>query len=181
MTTATTRDWYALVVKPQHEKRVAESLRLKGFEEFFPYYHASRQWGRKRRTVSLPLFPQYVFSRFALSERLGVLEIPSVRGIVKFQGRPAPVDPFEVDRVRALIRHANDVSPHPFLNVGCTVRVRQGPLAGVTGILARFKQRHRLVVSVTLLGRSVAVEIDQAAVEVVKAGPIPVISEAQLN
>jgi len=177
MTDHTDNSWYALAVKPQHEKRVAEMLRYKGFEEFLPLYKAFRVWGRKKRSVELPLIPHYVFCRFDLADRLPVVEIPSVRGIVKFQNRPAPVDADELEQIRVLSGLGHEIAPHPFLNQGCTVRVQDGPMAGVTGILTRFKQKHRLVVSVSLLGRAVAVEVDCDSVEVVRPGPVSVTAQ----
>ena len=153
--------WYALVVKPKHEKRVAEALAGKGYEGFLPLFSVRRSWHSASRDVSLPLFPHYVFCRMDPTRRLPILQIPSVRTIVSFGRGPISVDEFEIQSVRAMIGSGLPVAPHDFLSSGARVRVTVGPLSGIEGILETFRGQDRLVVSLALLQRSVSVEIQR--------------------
>jgi transcription antitermination factor NusG len=153
--------WYALLVKPQHEKKVAQALRHKEYPELLPLYRIKRRWANRTREVHLPLFPRYVFCRFNETFRLPILQIPSVQGIIKFGNRLAPVDEEEIESLRRIVSVGVPTSPHPYLQQGNTVYVSTGPLAGIRGILERFKGEDRLIVSVTLLQRSVSVEVDR--------------------
>jgi transcription antitermination factor NusG len=151
--------WYVLLVKPKHEKRVAEALGGKGYEAFLPLFLARRRWLSASREVSLPLFPHYVFCRMDPERRLPILQIPGVRAIVSFGRSPIPVDESEIQSVRAMVGSGLPITPHHFLQAGALVRVTAGPLTGVEGILESVRGQDRLVVSVALLQRSVSVEI----------------------
>jgi transcription antitermination factor NusG len=151
--------WYVLLVKPRHEKSVAEALDGKGYEVFLPLFLARRRWLSTSRDVSLPLFPHYVFCRMDPERRLPILEIPSVRTIVSFGRHPIPVDESEMQSVRAMVGSGLAVTPHHFLHAGARVRVTAGPLTGIEGILETVRGQDRLVVSVALLQRSVSVEV----------------------
>ena len=164
-------NWFALVVKPQHEKAVAEQLQAKALEHYLPLYRARRRWSDRTKAVELPLFPRYVFCRFGFEQRLKVLSTPSIVCIVSFGGKPAPVSETELDAVRALVGSGLPVSPWPFLRSGERVRITHGALAGVEGILVRENSAYRVVVSVELLNSAAAVEIDRDLV--VPAGPAP--------
>jgi len=151
--------WYVLLVKPRHEKSVAEALDGKGYEVFLPLFLARRRWLSTSRDVSLPLFPHYVFCRMDPERRLPILEIPSVRTVVSFGRSPIPVDESEMQSVRAMVGSGLPITPHHFLHAGARVRVTAGPLSGIEGILETVKGKARLVVSVALLQRSVSVEV----------------------
>ena len=151
--------WYVLLVKPRHEKSVAEVLDGKGYEVFLPLFLARRRWLSTSRDVSLPLFPHYVFCRMDPERRLPILEIPSVRTIVSFGRSPIPVDESEMQSVRAMVGSGLPITPHHFLHAGARVRVTAGPLSGIEGILETVRGQDRLVVSVALLQRSVSVEV----------------------
>jgi transcriptional antiterminator RfaH len=151
--------WYVLLVKPRHEKSVAEALDGKGYEVFLPLFLARRRWLSASRDVSLPLFPHYVFCRMDPERRLPILEIPSVRTIVSFGRSPIPVDESEMQSVRAMVGSGLPITPHHFLHAGARVRVTAGPLSGIEGILETVRGQDRLVVSVALLQRSVSVEV----------------------
>lgn len=153
--------WYCLYVKPHHEKAVANAIRGLGYEEFLPLYEARRRWGNHNRGVQMPLFPTYVFSQFDFSNRLPILRIPGVFEIISFGGKPASVDPQELDSIRRILASGRDVGPWPFLAAGDRVRIECGPLRGLEGILESSKGTHRLILSVTLLQRSVAVEVER--------------------
>lgn len=156
--------WYALRVKPRHEKAVAEALRVQGFEEFLPLFKERRRWSDRTKEIETPLFANYTFCRFAAQHRLAVLRVPGVVGIVRFGDRLAEVDSAEIDAVRAAAGSGRIVRPCEFLLAGQRVRIVSGPLANVEGIFQRFSGSDQLVVSVTILQRSVAVELEGDAV-----------------
>jgi transcription antitermination factor NusG len=158
--------WYAVETKTRLEQTVESLLRNKGYETFLPLYKVRRQWSDRIKLLDAALFPGYLFSRLGDGQRtLPLLTTPFVRGIVSSAGRPLPVPEEEVEAVRAIVASGLPATPWPYLQQGDRVRIRHGSLAGVEGLLLSFKKQHRLVVSVELLRRSVAVEIDIAWVE----------------
>lgn len=158
-------DWCAVYTRHQHEKTVSEMLEAKGYEVFLPLYDSTRRWKDRRKVLSLPLFPCYVFVRGAIERRLPVLTTPGVHMIISRGERVATVPEIEIDAIRRTVRGQFRVEPHPFLRCGERVRVVRGSLEGVEGILTRKKNLYRLVLSVEMLAQSVAVEID--AIDVV--------------
>jgi len=160
ITAAERVEWNAVYTRHQHEKSVAEGLVGNGFEVFLPTYDTIRQWKDRKKLLSLPLFPCYVFVRSNLERRLRVLTTPGVHFVVMFAGRPAPIPDLEIDAIRKVVESRLRVEPHPFLRCGDWVRITSGPLANVEGILVRKKGSCRLILSAELLGRSIAVEID---------------------
>lgn len=158
-------NWYALCTKHQHEPTVARLLEGKGFEVFYPTYEAVHRWKDRNKTLQLPLFPGYLFFQGGLDRRLHVLSTPGVYTIVSFGETPAEIAFTEIDAIRRALGSDLKLEPHPYLAQGDSVRVTRGPLAGVSGILQRKRDVYRLIISVELLGRSAAVEIDAASVE----------------
>jgi transcription antitermination factor NusG len=156
--------WFALQVRSQREAYVADHLTCKGYELFLPLYTCRKRWSDRIKKVESPLFPGYLFCRFDLNNRLPILKTPWLLQIVGFNHIPAPVDDEEISAVRTLVVSGAAAQPWPFASVGEKVRIESGPLRGVVGVLTQFKGNHKLVVSVTLLQRSVAVEIDSALV-----------------
>jgi transcription antitermination factor NusG len=150
--------WFALYVKPRHEKYVATSLAHRGYEQFLPLYQ--RHVTRTKR-FELPLFPSYVFCRFDEYNRLPVLSVPGVFSIVGSGKTLAPVDDDEIEAIRSIIQSGLATRPWPYFEIGQAVEINRGSLRGLRGILVQTKSSHRLVVSVTLLQRAVAVEIDR--------------------
>jgi len=157
--------WYALYTRHQHEKAVARILSNKGHDVFLPLYGAAHRWQDRTRQLSLPLFPCYVFLRGGLDRQLQILTTPGVYTIVGWAGRPAVIPQAEIDAVRQLVESFLRVEPHPFLKCGDRVRVKSGSLQGLEGILVRKKNVFRLVISVEMLGRSAAVEVDRSCLE----------------
>lgn len=155
--------WYAAYTSANHEKRVAEQLEARTVEHFLPSYSSVRRWKDRRVTLQLPLFPGYVFVRMELRNRLQVLQLPGVARLVGFGGMPTPLPQEEIDALRAGLAGGLRAEPHPYLNVGRRVRVKQGPLAGLEGILLRWKGNWRVVLSIDLIQRSVAVDVDASA------------------
>jgi transcription antitermination factor NusG len=156
-------DWYALVVKPNHEKAVFHYLSASGSDASLPLYRARRRWSDRLKEVTLPLFPGYVFCRFSHRSRVRVLRVPGVRSIVTAGPQPAPIPAREIEAIEALIRSGLPVKPWPFLKIGQKVLVSSGPLRGVEGILVEFRKTWQVIVSVEILQRSVAAEVDRDA------------------
>jgi transcription antitermination factor NusG len=152
--------WCAVYTRHQHEKTVAEMLEAKGFEIFLPLYESVRKWKDRRKLLSLPLFPGYVFVRGALERRLPIMTTPGVHMIISRGERVATIPAAEIDAIRRTIEGQFRVEPHPFLRCGERVRVVRGSLEGVVGVLTRKKNHYRLVLSVEMLAQSVAIEID---------------------
>jgi transcription antitermination factor NusG len=165
--------WYAIHTKYQHEKGVARILVQKGFDIFLPLYDVAHRWKDRTKQLSLPLFPCYVFIQGGLDRRLRVLNTPGVFGFVGWSGRAAAIPEEEIEAVLRMMESSLKVEPHPFLKCGDRVRVRAGPLEGIEGILVRKKNLFRLVLSVEMLQKSVAVEVDVTAVESVRKLGMP--------
>ena len=157
--------WYAIYTRHQHEKVVASVLAGKGFEVFLPLYSARHEWKDRTKELSLPLFPSYVFVHTCLRERIEVLKTPGVCQFVEFGGVPCPISLDEIQAVRRAIDSSLAIEPHPYPHCGDRVRVHTGPLRGSEGILVRMKSQHRLVLSIEILNRSVAIEVDLSQVE----------------
>ncbi|MGH9786182.1 MAG: transcription termination/antitermination protein NusG [Terriglobia bacterium] len=152
--------WYALRTRHQHEKCVSAGLRNMGYQEFLPLYAVHRRHHGSLRQSLFPLFPGYVFCQFDFGLRLPVLKIPGVVHVVNAGKEPAPVPEEEIAAVQMIVQSGLSSQPWPFLQLGHRVEIAKGPLSGAEGILVRFKSDHRLVVSVAMLQRSVAVEIE---------------------
>lgn len=156
--------WYAAYTCANHEKRVNIELEARNVEHFLPLYRSVRRWKDRRVSLELPLFPGYVFVRIALSDRLHVLQIPSVVHLVGFNGHPVALPDHEMDILRSGFPRSLRAEPHAYLTVGRRVRLKSGPLAGIEGILLRRKGNCRVVISIELIQRSVALEMDEVDV-----------------
>jgi len=162
---ASPSEWYAIYTRHQHEKTVAQILASKGFEPFLPLYVKSTRWSDRTKLVSLPLFPCYVFIKWAMERRLDLLSTPGIHSLVSYADRPAPIPSNQIEAIRRAVESGLCFEPHPFLKCGDRVRVKEGPLEGVQGILVRKNKLFRIVLSVEMLGKAVAMEIDESAVE----------------
>jgi transcription antitermination factor NusG len=170
--------WYALHVRPRFENTVEMQLEGKGYEVFLPTYEAKRRWSDRVKTLVQPLFPGYVFCSFDVGARLPILTTPGVNSIVGIGKVPVPVDPQEISAIRSVINSGISSYPCDYIRDGESVRVESGPLEGLTGIVQRSKNSDRLIVSLTLLMRSVSVEIDRSWVKRLdKTIPIPMWKE----
>jgi transcription antitermination factor NusG len=170
-TCASQHQWFAVRTAAGREKAVSAQLQNKGYEEFLPLYKTRRQWSDRTKELELPLFPGYLFCRFDFSNRLPILVTPGVKLVVSLGKVPAPVSDGEIESLRRAMASGADAAPWPYLTVGQRVRVREGALAGVEGILLQVKSSWRIVLSVELLQRSVAVELDRGAIVPVGAAP----------
>jgi transcription antitermination factor NusG len=156
--------WFALQVRTRNEVGVAEQLGGQGYERFLPQYKVRKRWSDRIKEVDAPLFPGYLFCRFDPHDRLPILKTPGVMQIVGFKNGPVAVDESEIQALQRIAAAGAPHQPWPFLTAGDRVRIESGPLLGLEGILTEVRRSHRLVLSVTLLQRSVAVEIDSALV-----------------
>jgi transcription antitermination factor NusG len=156
--------WYALHVRSRHEKAVHAQLEAKQQDVLLPLYSVKSRRRDGWRTVSLPLFPGYVFCRFDVSARYPVLATSGVIDIVRLGSEPAPVENSEIEAIQLVVKSAVAAEPHPHLVQGQRVMMAGGPLNGLTGTLAQIRNSLRLVVCVELLCRSVLVEIDRELV-----------------
>jgi transcription antitermination factor NusG len=152
--------WFAAYTASRHEKKVAEHLAQRSVDAFLPLYEAVRRWNNMRARVQLPLFPGYVFVRIALRDRLQVLQLPSVVRLVSFNGQPAVLPDAQMETLRNALAPRLRAKPCPYLSVGRRVRIKSGPLTGLEGILLRRKGNCRFVLSVDLIQRSVAADVD---------------------
>lgn len=152
--------WFAAYTSSRHEKKVAEQLRLRAIEHYLPLYCAERRWNKRRVTVEEPLFPGYVFVRLPLTARLRVLEIHGVSTLVSRSGVPLALPEDEVERVRRCLSLSKHAQPHPYVGPGTRVHIVGGPLAGLEGVVTRQDGRTRFVLSVDLIMRSIAVNVD---------------------
>jgi len=157
----TPEQWFALRVRSRCEKLVALMAQNRGFEEFLPLYRCRRRWSDRWQETEFPLFPGYVFCRLDLQHRLPLLTIPGVLHFVGIGKTPAPLEDAEIAAIQAAVRSGLSSEPWPFLEAGQRVRLEGGPLAGLEGILVGTAKQDRLVISVTLLQRSVAVAIER--------------------
>jgi len=139
-------------------------LRNKGLETLVPTYTSKRKWSDRLKLVEEPLFPGYVFCRFDVHNRLPVLVTPGVISVVGSGKTPIAVDDSEILSIQAAICSGIQIEPWPYVEVGERVRVKDDVLDGMEGILSSFKGSDRVIISVTLLRRSVALEIDRSRI-----------------
>jgi transcription antitermination factor NusG len=156
-----TTSWFALRVRPRCERLAASALDGKGLEQFLPLQTVRRRWSDRVKTSEAPLFPGYVFCRFDPFHRLPILTTPGVSSVVAFGKEPMPVADHEIASLQAVVQSGLFAAPCPFIQAGQKVRIDCGPLSGTEGVIVQVKSAVRLVVSITLLQRSVAVEIDR--------------------
>lgn len=161
----TAKQWFAAHTRSRHEKSVTDMLERKKIETFLPLFRTIRRWKNGDHQVDLPLFPGYAFVRIPLVNRLQVLQVPGVVQLVGFQGNPAPLDDEEVESLRQAISSGVKAAPHPYLTVGRRVRVTAGPLSGREGILVRRKGLTRVVLSISLIQRSIVADLDTQSIE----------------
>jgi len=164
--------WYALQVRRRFERIVSRTLLRNGYEEFLPLYHGFRRSSDGPERIELPLFPGYVFCRFDFLKRLQVLTVPGVNAVAGFGPRTTPIAESELESLRTILNSGRDCEPCRFIATGNRARVESGPLAGTEGFLSH-KSKLRLVVSVGMIQRSVAVDVEAGSLkmlpEVVRA------------
>jgi transcription antitermination factor NusG len=157
--------WYAAYTAARHEKKIATELARQRVESFLPLYASLRRWRDRRVQLELPLFPSYIFVHLPLVERLRVLQVPGVVRLVGFSCSPVPLPDAEISRIHCILQNQFRAEAHPYLTAGKRVRVKAGPLAGWEGTIVRRKNKNRFVVTVELLQRAVAIEVDGLELE----------------
>jgi len=158
--------WYAVHTRSRHEKVVHRQILASPLEPFLPLRQERRRWKDRWKWVEFPMFPGYLFVRGQIDE---LREVWRTKGVVQVLGtgwdHPSPVPDEQIHRVRALVDSGVEVEPCPYLKTGMVVRVLRGPLMGVQGIFVRRRNLDRIVISVDLIGKAVATEIDIGDVE----------------
>ena len=157
--------WYAAYTYGNHEKKAAAEIARRGVESFLPVYRTVRRWSDRRVELKMPLFPGYVFVRLALHDRLKVLQVSGVSRLVGFGGAPVALPEEQIATLRAGLNGPLRAEPHPFLAIGRRVRVKVGPLQGLEGFVIRRKSGTRLIITLDLIQRSVAVEMEAEDLE----------------
>lgn len=173
--------WFALRVRPRHEKSVAASLRSRGIEPLLPLYVIRNKWKDRFKEVCLPLFPGYVFSHFEFANRAEIFRTPGVVDIVRFGDVLLPVDPAEMESLQKLVESGLACEPYEAVNVGERVEICGGPFSGQSGQVIEVRNKLRLVLSVSLLQRFVLVDLDREWVRREEKSPFPyrIISDTQ--
>ncbi len=162
--------WYVAFTRPRHEKEAARWMEGLDLEIYLPLARKIRKYRSRKKVVDLPLFPRYLFVKTSLEpqEHIKILRTPGVLGLVSFDGSPQPVDDIEVESLKILVSRGSHLTILPELVEGRWVKIVDGPLAGAVGVLKEVnRQEFRLVVNVTLLGRSVSVSLTPSQVEVI--------------
>jgi len=157
--------WFAAYVNTRHEKQIALQLERRGIQSFLPLYRSVRRWKDRRKELSLPLFPSYIFVNIPMKDRLQVQCVPGVVQFVTVKGMPAALPDSDIEALRHGLSGNRVAEPHPFLKVGRRVRVHSGAMTGIEGILIRKKDRYRVVITIELIQRSVSMEVDMADLE----------------
>ena len=152
-------NWYALHVRCNQERTVAQGLSCRGIPHFLPCYDSARQWKDRRVKLQMPLFPGYLFVRILLRERTLVITVPNVVSLVGPGSRPAPVSQEQIDWIQRSVVHGNAL-PHEWLAVGRRVLIVEGPMVGLEGILVSKRNSNRVVVAVESIAQAFAVEVD---------------------
>lgn len=153
--------WFALQVKPKYELLVETSLHNKGFEGFAPTYVCTREWSDRKKHITLPLFPGYVFCRFNTEVRAPIVSTP---GVIRILGNDSAIPDGEIEAIRTVVSKGIASRPCSYLDVGTRVQIITGPLTGVTGILVSHTNLHRLILSVTLVRGSISIQIERGSV-----------------
>ncbi len=156
---ATGPSWYAVQTMPRHEKVVAKYCEIRQIESFLPLYSEVHRWKNGCRVeVQQPLFPGYLFAHIARNGCAQIVSVPGVMSVVGAGKAPTPIADFEIESLRSGL-YQRTFAPHPYLIVGARVRIKSGALAGMSGILVRYKNKFRVVLTLDLIMRSVAVEV----------------------
>jgi transcriptional antiterminator RfaH len=158
-------EWYAAYVKHHHEQKIADVLGRKGVEVFLPQQKVIRKWKDRKKTLSVPLFPSYLFLQFNLADKFRILNTPGVFFMVENAGRLCQISMDEIDSIRRIVKGGIPAQSHPYVTVGDQVRIQSGPLTGLVGILTHFKQRYRVVLTVQTLQKALSIEVELGNVE----------------
>jgi transcriptional antiterminator RfaH len=159
--------WFAVWTRSRQEKVAAAMLTTVGVEHFLPLKSEIRQWSDRKQTVSVPLFSSYLFVRMnpTRDSRLQVLKAPGIAGFVGNSTGPLPIPDQQIEDIRTVLTKRVEFIVLPLLEEGDRVRVVRGPLAGVEGRLVRGNSTSRLLISIELIHRTLAVSVLRDDVE----------------
>jgi transcription antitermination factor NusG len=160
--------WYAIQVRSRFEFATGNILQSKGFELFVPRYRSKRRWSDRKVELDLPLFPGYIFCRFDARACRPIITTAGVVRIVGTGKMPSPLEAHEIEAVQRVVQHECKVGPHAFRAVGARVRIQEGPLAGLEGIVTGHKNR-RLILSIALVQQSISIEVEDWALAVISS------------
>jgi transcription antitermination factor NusG len=159
------REWYAVYTRSHQERMVQTQLAGRGVENFLPTYEKISQWKDRKKLIQVPLFPGYLFVKIEFMKRLEVVKAYGAVELVGNSAGPVPIPEEQVTRVRKFVEVGLKCDPHPYLKVGKKVRITEGTLEGLEGILVRTKNRSLFVISVEMIQRSVSVELEGWKIE----------------
>jgi transcriptional antiterminator NusG len=155
-------EWFAVRTRPRHEKTVLKQLESSDVETFLPLCTEMRSWSDRKKEVEFSLFPGYVFVRIPNSSHMRLL-IFQARGVIGFVGpnhKATSIPAQQIEAIQSLLAAQVDLRPHPYLNVGQRIRIRNGALQGLEGVLVRVASDRSLIVSVDLIHKSVAIRLE---------------------
>ena len=156
--------WFAVQVVVREEKKVAILLQQKGYEAFLPTFKTPRKWADRTKSIEVPMFPGYVFCRYQNLVSGLVLSTPKVMRIVSFGGSPASIPQEEIEQIQRIVASGTPAMPHPYLRTGERVIINAGPLAGICGVVTYMKAHCRVVLSVEMIMKAIAVEVETSII-----------------
>ncbi len=163
-------NWYALRTKSNQEKIAAAALETKGYQQYLPVIRELRRWSDRSVEIDRPLFASYLFCRFELKCWLPVIQSPGVVSVVGFGNQPGRIADSEIEAIRLVAGSGHRTKHCAFCSEGQRVRIKRGPLQGLEGFVIRNKSEWRVIVSVTLLQRSISTEVDHDAIAPMERG-----------
>ena len=176
-------NWYAIQTRSRHEKKAYAELSYLGVRAFLPTTCAVHNWSDRKKTVEVPLFPGYAFVNIVRTPetRLRVLQATGVLRFVGAHNLGTPIPPSQIEDIQTLLANKVAIAEHPFLSIGEKVKIHGGALDGVEGILTAVNGKHRLVISIESIGRSISISVDDYDVEVLKAGTSDISNRTKLS
>jgi len=154
------QEWYAVYTKSRHEKVAEINLKNRGVTTFLPLREVISRWKDRDKTINVPLFPSYVFVKIGFMDIHKVMYTKGVLKVVGCNGTPVPVPAEQAEPIRALIQSKLKYDPYPYLDRGREVLIKSGPLQGIIGKIMEKRSKHRFVLSIDLIKKSVSVEIN---------------------
>ena len=158
-------EWYAVYTKSRHEKVAETNLKNRGVTTFLPLREVVSRWKDRNKTIHVPLFPSYVFVNVGVMDLHRVTYTKGVLKVVGTNGTPVPVPADQVEAIKVLVQSKIKYDPYPYFERGREVLIKSGPLQGVVGKIMDKRSRHRLVLSIDLIKKSVSLEIDVLDIE----------------
>lgn len=163
-----TAHWFAVHVKSRHEFKVSERLVKAGIDVFLPAVERMSRWKDRNKLIQFPLFPGYLFVNITVRHD-HTLTVLKTKGVVRFlgtvPGEPEPVPDEQIFWLKKIVGSKANLDPYPYLQKGQRVRIKQGPLVGVEGLLVEKAGQHKLVLSIDILSQSTSVTIHTSEVE----------------